>query len=74
MSNKKDKKKWLKIQEAKQKCCRNCSQLFQTKDGNYGCAFLQSKDETIKSYVIVNAPDIDRHKACFDKYNGLNLK
>ena len=74
MSNKKDKEKWKRIQEHKKKCCRYCSQLVSHYDGNYLCHFLKSKTETPCCRVIINAPDIDKHKACFDKYNGLNLK
>ena len=74
MSYKKDKERAIKIREHKKKCCRYCSQLVPHHDGNYLCHFLKSKTEIPRGGVIINAPDIDKHRACFDKYNDLNLK
>lgn len=75
MSNEREKERWLKIQENKQKCCINCSQLMPYYTGEYICYYLKSKDDRPRGGVIIHANDINKiHARCFDKYNGLNLK
>lgn len=39
MNNKKNKQKWLNIQDNKAKCCANCSQLEKDLSGNYKSMF-----------------------------------
>jgi hypothetical protein len=66
MSNKKDKERWIKIQENNKKTCENCSELFWNKDGNPCCSY---GDES-GGYVIHNPIYIKQvHAICFDKYN-----
>ena len=74
MSYKKDKEKAIKLQEHKKKCCRYCSQLYPGPDGNYRCQFRKSKNKFSSTVLLINATDLDKHRSCFDKYNGLNLK
>lgn len=75
MSNKKDKAKWQSIQENKKKCCLNCSQLYKTASGGYGCSFEIGKTGKIARGGIIFGPSYAKqvHAECYDKYNGKNV-
>lgn len=75
MSNyKKKKERAIKMKEHKKKCCKYCSQLYPGRDGNYRCEFSNYKGELHGACLIVNATDIEKHRACFDEWNGKNLR
>lgn len=65
MSNKKDKKRWLKIQKNKQKTCENCSELFWNSSGNPCCRY-GDKNGCI---CIHDLTYIKQSHLCYDKYN-----
>lgn len=66
MSNKKDKERWIKIQDNNKKTCENCSELFWNHEGNPCCRYGDKSG----SYVIHNPIYIKQvHAICFDKYN-----
>lgn len=73
MSNKKDKVKWQKMQDNNKKRCINCTQLHKHCDGNYICYLLKSPDEKPNGGLLVNNPN-ELRVACYDKYNGKNVK
>ena len=66
MSNKKDKNRWLKIQENQQKTCENCSELFWNSSGNPCCRYGDDSG----GYCIHTPTYIKQvHSKCYDKYN-----
>lgn len=75
MSHKKDKQRWINIQENKKKTCLNCSQLRRHTSGEYICTFSNSKEEfeRRRGGLIVTQLEAKQPHKCFDKYNGKNL-
>jgi len=68
MGNKKDKNRWIKIQENNKKTCENCSELEWNKDGNPCCQFGDHSPGSC--YCIHSLTYIKQvHAECFDKYN-----
>lgn len=73
MSVKKEKEKWLKLQERKKKTCLNCSQLWYAESGNPMCSYQIGKG--FFGGGVVHSPSWIKqvHELCFDKYNGKNI-
>lgn len=77
MGNKKDKQRWLNIQENNRKTCLNCSQLIHDESGQYRCSFSKSKAEfenyKIGGGLIISPSYAKQPHECFNRYNGKNL-
>ena len=75
MNNKKNKQKWLNIQDNKAKCCANCSQLEKDLSGNYKCMFSLTWNNRSGACFSIDAKHIFKpRRLCFEKYNGKNIK
>lgn len=78
MGNKKDKQRWLNIQENNKKTCLNCSQLIHHSSGQYLCSFSKNKEDFEKAKkfgggLLVSITYAKQPHECFNRYNGKNL-